>query len=149
MDGLTENQRAMVEENLNLVRFVLKRLGVLRCDRRYEDLFSVGCLALCTAALSYKPDKIAFSTYAVHLIRHAIIKELKDGRNDMCRYVSLENCCTGLAVPEIGYETVDHALYAKALFRGAGLSPPQGGYSGAKISKKMRATLASFIREGK
>lgn len=55
---LTVEQQRIVEENLGLVRAVLSRCvsspgstGIYS----YDDLFQIGCIALCEAVIEYQP----------------------------------------------------------------------------------------------
>lgn len=57
---LTDEQRKMVEENYGLIKAYFKRHSQLV----YEEWYDVLCIALCKAAMSYKPEIGAFSTYA-------------------------------------------------------------------------------------
>ena len=64
---LTVEQQRIVEENLGLVRAVLSRCvsspgstGIYS----YDDLFQIGCIALCEAVIEYQPGRAVFSTYA-------------------------------------------------------------------------------------
>ena len=76
---LTVEQQHMVEENMGLVRAVLSRcvnspgsIGIYS----YEDLFQIGCMGLCEAAIQYRPGRAAFSTYAYAAIRNRIYNAL-------------------------------------------------------------------------
>ena len=71
----------MIEENMGLVGKVLKdkvrdihNIGIYT----YEDLFQIGCVGLCKAADTYRPEGGGkFSTYAYILIRNEIFDALK------------------------------------------------------------------------
>lgn len=76
---LTTEQQRIVEENMGLVRAVLSRCvnspgstGIYS----YEDLFQIGCMGLCEAAIQYRPGRAAFSTYAYAAIRNRIYNAL-------------------------------------------------------------------------
>ena len=65
---LTVEQQRIVEGNLGLVRAVLSRCvsspgstGIYS----YDDLFQIGCIALCEAVIEYHPGRAVFSTYAL------------------------------------------------------------------------------------
>lgn len=77
---LTDAQRDQVEANMGLVGKVIKdkvrdirNLGIFD----YNDLFQIGCIGLCEAVKTYKPDKTHFSTYAYILIRNEIFKAIE------------------------------------------------------------------------
>lgn len=76
----------LIKDNINLVYYVIHRLGL----KVNDDLVSEGRLALVIAAKGYSPDKgVKFSTYATKTIRgyiltyvnrrKPIIKPLRDG----------------------------------------------------------------------
>lgn len=83
---LTVEQQRIVEENLGLVRAVLSRCvsspgstGIYS----YDDLFQIGCIALCEAVIEYQPGRAVFSTYAFAAIRNRIYNAL--ARATYCR----------------------------------------------------------------
>lgn len=81
MLSLTEEQRIKVEENMGLVGKVIQDcVHTLDkgCIYDYDDLFQIGCIGLCKAAQTDRPDhKGAFSTYAYCLIRNEIYTQLE------------------------------------------------------------------------
>ena len=74
---MTQDQQYLVERNMGLVGKVIKDkvhgLGQLGVPS-YEDLYQIGCIGLCKAAISDKG--VCFSTYAYRLIWNAICDEL-------------------------------------------------------------------------
>ena len=74
---MTQDQQYLVERNMGLVGKVIKDkvhgLGQLGVPS-YEDLYQIGCIGLCKAAISDKGR--CFSTYAYRLIWNAICDEL-------------------------------------------------------------------------
>lgn len=74
---MTQDQQYLVERNMGLVGKVIKDkvhgLGQLGVPS-YEDLYQIGCIGLCKAAISDKGG--CFSTYAYRLIWNAICDEL-------------------------------------------------------------------------
>ena len=78
---MTEYQRKLVEENLELVNQVIRRrIGVTNGPMTsYDDLYQVGCEAICKAAMQYSPQKGIFAPYARKVIYNAMI--------DYCRHV--------------------------------------------------------------
>jgi RNA polymerase sigma factor (sigma-70 family) len=86
---MTEAQTKLVEENLPLVRFTIKKhfQGAMRSDRNtglldsFDDLEQIGRIGLCKAAANYDEGKgCTFSTYAVICIRGEISRELRAAR---------------------------------------------------------------------
>ncbi len=76
---LTDAQRLLVENNMGLVKTVISQhvhapngLGVYDCD----DLFQIGCIGLCKAAASFKPQGKPFYIYACVVIRNEIFSAL-------------------------------------------------------------------------
>lgn len=79
MPPLSELQQRKVEENMGLVGQVIKervhgidQIGIFN----YDDLFQIGCIGLCKAVQTDKPDRGAFSTYAYRLIYNEIMTKL-------------------------------------------------------------------------
>lgn len=66
---MNDAQRALVEKNLPLVTWYLQnRLSYWKKDE-YEDLFQVGALGLCKAAMNYDAALgVKFSSYAYEYI---------------------------------------------------------------------------------
>lgn len=90
MVRLNDAQRALVEENLPLVGFVLRRSfpGQFTGAAR-EDALQEGCIALCKAAVGYRPGSIAFSTYACRSIYVELLKSIRLSRA-ACRNPAME-----------------------------------------------------------
>jgi len=77
---LTDEQRMLARENTGLVRQVIKdrirdvgKIGFFT----YDDLYQIGCVGLCKAAVAYKQGKIRFSTYAYRVILNEIYDALQ------------------------------------------------------------------------
>ena len=79
MQPLTNQERSLVEMNLNLVKKIVHyNINIHESIQGlgYEDLYQIGCEALCHAAQAYKPENEAsFATFAKvviynHLISH-------------------------------------------------------------------------------
>lgn len=72
---MTEYQRALVEEHLYVVDWVIKtRLKVPGGPHMsHEDFFQTGCEALCRAAMRYDPATGSFEPYASRVIYNSII----------------------------------------------------------------------------
>lgn len=70
--ALTDEQRKLVEDNINLVHYVVSR-SPLRDEYEYDDLVQIGCIGLMYAAIDYDPARGAFSTFAVPGIRYQLL----------------------------------------------------------------------------
>ena len=65
---LTEAQRTLVEENIGLISYAMKKLPIYLFDSP-EDAFQIGTIGLMKAARSFEPSRnILFSTYAIPCI---------------------------------------------------------------------------------
>ena len=72
LQAMTAEQRAMVEQNYNLIHHVLKKF-IFPKDK-YEDYEQVGALALCKAAILFDESKgFKFTTFAVSYIRYNLL----------------------------------------------------------------------------
>lgn len=82
MKRMTDYQRQLVEEHMNLVDRVIKKHFTVSggAYMSYEDLYQTGCEALCRAAMYYRPDYGTFYALAQKCIYHAMI--------DYCRKVN-------------------------------------------------------------
>ena len=64
---LTDSQRALVEENLGLISYAMKKLPLYLFD--YEDAFQIGAIGLMKAAYAFDPERnLKFATFAVPCI---------------------------------------------------------------------------------
>ena len=76
---LNKHQQNLVEENMGLVRAVIKN-EVRNIDGiglfTYQDIFQIGCLGLVKAAEKYAPGNAKFSTCAYTYIRNEIFSAL-------------------------------------------------------------------------
>lgn len=82
---LTDEQRKLVEGNLALVPYTIKKYypNFARMPIEYEDLKGHGYCALCNAAETFDTSKgFSFSTYACSVIRGYIFHELRKLRQD-------------------------------------------------------------------
>ena len=63
---MTEYQRELVVEHLDLIDWVIRRRIQVRgmILLSYEDYYSVGCEALCHAAMHYRPENGEFAPFA-------------------------------------------------------------------------------------
>jgi len=71
---LTDDQRAMVEEHLSIVHWILWdsiHIDPCACGLEYDDLFQEGFVWLCLAA-AYDPRRSKFPTYAKKVVRNGL-----------------------------------------------------------------------------
>lgn len=75
MKTMTEYQCRLVEENLDIVDWVIRcRIIVTgKVLQTYEDYYQIGCEALCRAAMAYHPEEGTFSPLASRYVYNAII----------------------------------------------------------------------------
>jgi len=96
MQKLTPEQAALVEENLSLAPFVLRKYyPALLKGKEAEDWIQTARIGLCQAASTFEPDKgFKFSTYAVKTMRlyiqHHIRRNLNPRRFSETPPLSLE-----------------------------------------------------------
>lgn len=69
------NRQQLIEENMNLVHFVINRYYPNLVGD--EDLVQWGMVGLCRAAETWDEGRSAFSTYATSCILHEFYKEFK------------------------------------------------------------------------
>lgn len=86
----------LAEQSLPLIHWTIHTFIRWREDivgLAYDDLVQEGCIALCGAASSYRPDKGGFQTYAVTVIRNHLIDYCRDimTHEDRLPTVSLEH----------------------------------------------------------
>ena len=75
--GDAEALDALVQENLALVKFIVRRF--LGRGKEYDDLYQTGCIGLVKAVQKFDPSlEVRFSTYAVPLIMGEIRRFLRD-----------------------------------------------------------------------
>lgn len=74
---LTDEQRKLVEENMSLVRFAIKKY-TCSTPFEYDDMVSIGYIGLCKAAAKFNVAKNhTFSTYATKVICRTIWREVQ------------------------------------------------------------------------
>ncbi len=69
---MTDEQCRMVESNHNLIYHILNKMHLPE-----NDYYDVAAIALCKAAMSYEPERGAFSTCACKYIEWALIAQLR------------------------------------------------------------------------
>ncbi len=72
MKPLTDEQRALVEENHNLIYFFLRKHGY-----SINEFYGPAAEGLCKAAQSYEASKGAFSTWALQAMRFSVSAECR------------------------------------------------------------------------
>ena len=76
-DGDGEARSALVQQNLALVKYIVKRF--MNRGAEFDDLYQWGCLGLLKAIDRFDPDyPVQFSTYAVPVIMGEIRRYLRD-----------------------------------------------------------------------
>jgi len=76
---MTEESKRLIEENMNLARFVARRFK--NTGMEYEDVEAIALYGLSKAAMSYNSfGQAKFSTYAVPVIRNEILTCLRKKR---------------------------------------------------------------------
>lgn len=74
---LTDEQRKLAEENVNLVSFAINKY-ICSIPFEYDDMVSIGYIGLCKAAAGFNVAKNhAFSTYATKVICRTIWREVQ------------------------------------------------------------------------
>lgn len=85
------NNEKIFEQNINLVRFVMKKLNIELNDKLYEDLFQEGCIGLWKACEQYEKNKAKFSTFACKCIENQILMFFKTKtKENKLKIISLE-----------------------------------------------------------
>jgi len=78
---LNEEQRGLVEDNLNLARYMANKWSnkcTIEYPYNYDEIFSMFSYALCKAGITFNPDKgTKFSTYAVKCMENEIKMALR------------------------------------------------------------------------
>lgn len=80
-EKLNDKQRKMVEDNLDMIDMVIWKCIHINnhvCGMEYDDIYQVGAIGLCKAAVNYRwMEKATFSTYAFRVIRNTILDYLR------------------------------------------------------------------------
>ncbi len=119
MCSLDVERRNLVENNMGLVYFVLKKAGISQRRNDYDDIFGAGCLGLCNAASVWRSDGSPFSTFAYHLIRHEVIRAAKRSYRDSKRLLSLDEFCEYAAAPDLELEKKEAKMLMRDFLRNA------------------------------
>ena len=93
MGQLTDEQKQLVEENYNLVHYVIHKYfpNYIPGTYEYEDLSNQGFLALCLAAIRYDPSVSKFSTYACSIIFGNLLRYV-DTKSGWAFHIRKESC---------------------------------------------------------
>lgn len=77
--AVSEDVRSLILSNLDLVRYIVGKMGIYFNKEDEEDVIGHGILGLIEAARRFDPAKgVKFNTFAVHRIKGAIIDYLRD-----------------------------------------------------------------------
>lgn len=91
---LNKTQQKYAEQALLIVqpaiKAFVKKNPDLRAWMQRVDMDSVALHAVCTAALTYKPEKSAVTTYFSSAIRHALYREVLTQQKNDSRYIPTE-----------------------------------------------------------
>lgn len=105
---MNDNQRNLVCNNLKIIEWIIYRhihTNKNIPELEYEDLYQVGCVALCDAAVSYNAST-EFKTYAQVVIYNRLI--------DHCRQSSRRQsklCYLGDSVPDSDNKSYEDILH--------------------------------------
>lgn len=147
MEKLTDTQYKLVEDNINLVHWVMHNCfkSYYPGSYDYEDLSQQGMLMLCRAAKSFDESKgLKFSTYASHFIWGGI-KFYKNGPFSSCIHHRVKN---GPTIPEIASSlndviSDDNGHTIEILYTLSSISHQQYDESDSYISAKEAFAKAS------
>lgn len=95
---LTPSQRALVEDHLSVVRWVIFhhiQANETIYGLSYDDLYQEGCIWLCRAAASYDASIATFKTYAKTVVRNGLITYCRAICKKQKRMLFLETCEQG------------------------------------------------------
>ncbi|MCR5173344.1 MAG: sigma-70 family RNA polymerase sigma factor [Oscillospiraceae bacterium] len=104
---MTEYQRILTEQHLGLVDRVIRSRIKLSANPllTYDDLYQVGCMALCRAAMHYDQKCGTFEAFAYRVVYHAMI--------DHCRSQNTANAHTADMMPDDEGESIVLRSYGK------------------------------------
>lgn len=141
--GDAQAMATLVEENLALVKYVVKRFAAK--DREWEDLYQIGCMGLVKAIRNFDTGfPVCFSTYAVPVILGEVrrflrddgpvrvSRSIRDNARKICAYSDEYQACTGQAPTleqtalETGLSREDALLALESLSPARSLSEPIG-----------------------
>lgn len=119
MKQMTEYQRELVTQHLDLVDKVIRcRIGIVGGPLlTYEDFYSVGCEALCRAAMYYKPEQGTFEGLAKRFIYNAMIDHC---RKENSQLTIISDCdfeddlASGVFETRDYHDSTDEVLYKQS-----------------------------------
>lgn len=115
---LTEEQRALVEENINLVHYAIRRkFPDFTLNRNeYDELVSVGMIGLMNAAMAYKGGNgDRFSTYGVNGVVYEILKYLRLRRNKWGHVLLMDDIAARAGIEGDGDTQTDYVALMNKL----------------------------------
>lgn len=154
MEALDARQRALAENNIRLVYFVLKKMGIQKGGRDYDDLFGAGCVGLCNAAKAWKEGGgCAFSTFAFNAIKREILSALAAEKSSRYSFTSLDERLNFLPAPQSRIDEIEAGVAFEEFLKasktrlgataGKVLRLSAEGKSGAQIAKKLGVSLSA------
>lgn len=90
---MTASQKSLVEQHLYLVSGTLKRLSISNRsipEMNMDELYQIGCMALCKAAMSCDSGR-PFAPYAAAVIRNALLDQYRSMIRHYGRFTSIED----------------------------------------------------------
>jgi RNA polymerase sigma factor (sigma-70 family) len=117
MCKLDERQRALAENNIGLVYFVLKKMGVSRSFYDYDGLVEAGYAGLCNAARVWREGRSAFSTFAFIGIKHEVLAVLKARGLDRRRLTPLDTVHEYIPSYDCGLEEAEAGILTEEFCR--------------------------------
>ena len=90
---MTASQKSLVEQHLHLVSKTLKHLSISNRsipEMNMDELYQIGCLALCKAAMSCD-DGRPFAPYAAIAIRNALLDQYRSMMRHYDHFTSMED----------------------------------------------------------
>lgn len=102
--SLREEEQKLVEENHNLIYFVIRKMGL-----SVEEFYGDAAIGLCMATLGYDESKGKFSSYAAMAIRNEICKTLRKNRRDL----SDEAISLDIEVDDKGIKRIEDQIKGK------------------------------------
>lgn len=125
------SEEQMILENLNLVYFILKQMGLYK-DK--EEWFDVGIIGLIKGIKGYNPDYgLALSTFVCRCIKNEILIEIR--KNDV-----IENLLNDLNDKERYILIHTYGLYGKEIYRQAKISE-ELNISQAQVSRILKKAI--------
>lgn len=123
-ERLNEEQRRLVEEHLNVIDQVIRKcIGINHqiCGMEYDDIYQVGAIGLCKAAVSYQQyQRATFTTYAFHVVRNTIFDYLRSLSVKQAAFRRLLLEAAGEMEQQQTREMLENDLYEKDVLQALG-----------------------------